>query len=48
MSQMFVDFLTELSIEPGEGNPTLVQLQAYYVPRGFKVRVTNVLLMRHA
>lgn len=48
MSQMFVDFLTELSIEPGEGNPPLVQLQTYYVPRGFKVRVTNVLLMRHA
>ncbi len=46
MSQMFDDFLTELTVEPGEGNTTLVRLQAYYVPRGFKVRVINVLLMR--
>ena len=46
MSQMFDDFLTDLTVEPGEGNTTLVQLQAYYVPRGFKVRVINVLLMQ--
>ncbi len=46
MSQMFDDFLTDLTVEPGEGNTTLVQLQAYYVPRGFKVCVINVLLMR--
>lgn len=43
---MFDDFLTELPVEPGEGNTTLVRLQAFCVPRGFKVRLINVLLMR--
>ncbi len=46
MSQMFDDFLTDLTVEPWGGNTTLVQLQASYVPRGLRVRVMNVLLMR--
>jgi len=46
MSDMFHDFLTELTVEPRQGDGTLVKLQAYYVPSGLNVRVMNVLLMR--
>ncbi len=46
MSRMFDDFLAEVSVAPGEGNTTLVQLSAYYVPLGFKVRLMNFLFIR--
>ncbi len=39
-------FTAPLTVAPQEGNTTLLQLQAYYAPRGFKVSVMNVLLMR--
>ena len=45
-SRMFRDFLTELTVEAGEGNSTVVELRAYYVPAGLKVRLMNVLFMR--
>jgi uncharacterized membrane protein len=46
LSGMFEEFLAELSVAPEEGDTTLVRLQAYYLPRGWKVGLMNALFIR--
>ena len=46
MGQMFGEFLAETTFEPRGDNTTMVQLKAYYIPRGFRMRLMHSLFMR--
>ncbi len=46
MGQMFGEFLAETTFQPQGDNTTMVQLKAYYIPRGFRMHLMNFLFMR--
>lgn len=46
ISRRLADFLTEISVEPGEGGETLLRLRAWYRPRNWRTRLANALVMR--
>ncbi|RMF58766.1 MAG: SRPBCC family protein, partial [Calditrichaeota bacterium] len=46
MGRMFDEFLAETTVEAGPEDTTLVHLKAYYIPRGFKMRLVHGLFMR--
>lgn len=46
MGQMLDEFLAETTVEPRGNNTTMVQLKAYYIPRGFRMRLMHSLFMR--
>jgi len=46
MNRKFSDFATELQVQVIESNRTLVQLRAFYIPKGFLMNLSNILFVR--
>lgn len=46
ISRRVEDFLTEISVAPGESGETLLRLRAWYRPRGWFMRLANPLMRR--
>ena len=46
LGRIFDQFLTELTVKAVDSTTTLVQLQAFYVPKTWKARVMNTLRLR--